>query len=773
VQTLAVSTLPGMRLTPSLDSILDFWRQQAAGDGPLRSFAQILVPQIDAHPELAGPLDPLVLQTHQSLVQALVSCIFPPSLQRMSFAALATPSTFDIHYATRRFREELLDSEGQLRGEVFLEGMEWGYLRELFQYLQVARECYNRHFLFEKSVVLELCHGNLSRFFQFRAHFDHFQLRAPKKLPKLQESDWVQLASNLDNLELWRSLIPLEQFELYGLVVYEATNITEEVTLSAIKQELLAKDPLARSETFARIQSRFQALLGVADLQVSVLASQDEQLIDLTPVAGQTLTLNDIRQTEVCQAFCQGCRDDLWAGKTFVIEDLANAHLDSKIFQDALATGARSFLMMPLTLEDKFLGVLTCASQTAHSLNNLTPSRLREVTPLLSLAVRRTLEGLQHRVDAIIKERFTALHPAVEWKFRQQALEIIRSSQDLDALSQDILFADVYPLFGSSDVRNSTVIRNQTIQQDLTRQLKLASEILETAYRARPLSYLCSRRYRLNQWLHHLEGGLDSGDESRIAEFLRHDIEPLFLTVSRFSPQTQEQVTAYQEAIDPRLGTIYDQRRHYEHSMALIKECVASRLSARQQEAQAVFPHYFELHKSDGVDHTLYVGPSIHPAGAFDPLYLKNLRLWQLETMIEIARACQKITQDMTRVLGTAHLLLVQDQPLSIRFSQDEKQFNVDGAYNARYEILKKRLDKAEVRHSGERLTQPGKVAIVYSHPREASEYRDYIEYLQHRGEIEDEIEDLDIAPLQGVDGLRSLRITVRDQVVADFSKKV
>ena len=216
----------------------------------------------------------------------------------------------------------------------------------------------------------------------------------------------------------------------------------------------------------------------------------------------------------------------------------------------------------------------------------------------------------------------------------------------------------------------------------------------------------------------------------------------------------------YREALDPRLGLVYQQRKQYEQSMTLLKERTAEILSRRQVEAQQVFPHYFELHKSDGVDHMLYVGPSIHPQGDFDPLYLRNLRLWQLETMVEIAGESRRWTREMERVLESAHLLLVQDNPLSIRFSQDEKQFNVDGAYNARYEIIKKRLAKAEVRDTGETLTQPGKIAIVYSHPREAAEYRDYIDYLQSLGQLEGPVEELEIAPLQGVVGLRALRIT-------------
>jgi hypothetical protein len=45
----------------------------------------------------------------------------------------------------------------------------------------------------------------------------------------------------------------------------------------------------------------------------------------------------------------------------------------------------------------------------------------------------------------------------------------------------------------------------------------------------------------------------------------------------------------------------------------------------------------------------------------------------------------------------------------------DEKRFDVDGAYNSRYEVIKKRIDKAYIKNTTERITQPGKICIVYS----------------------------------------------------------
>jgi hypothetical protein len=111
--------------------------------------------------------------------------------------------------------------------------------------------------------------------------------------------------------------------------------------------------------------------------------------------------------------------------------------------------------------------------------------------------------------------------------------------------------------------------------------------------------------------------------------------------------------------------------------------------------------------------------------------------------------------------LETTHLILVQHAPLSIRFRFDEKRFDVDGAYDIRYEIMKKRIDKALVEGTTERVTQPGKVALVYSQPGEALEYRAYVEYLQSLGYLTGRTEQLDLEELQGVQGLRALRVQV------------
>ena len=180
--------------------------------------------------------------------------------------------------------------------------------------------------------------------------------------------------------------------------------------------------------------------------------------------------------------------------------------------------------------------------------------------------------------------------------------------------------------------------------------------------------------------------------------FLRRDVEPLFAHLAEFGPAVRERLEAYRAALDPSLGTVYRQRRDYEESMTLVADTVSAYLDAEEELAQAMFPHYFERLRTDGVDHTIYVGGSLVESGEFDELYLRNLRLWQLMVTCGIARRTEAIRPRLTVPLATTHLVLAHHAPLSIRFRFDERRFDVEGAYNIRYEVIKKRIDKAVVR---------------------------------------------------------------------------
>ena len=193
----------------------------------------------------------------------------------------------------------------------------------------------------------------------------------------------------------------------------------------------------------------------------------------------------------------------------------------------------------------------------------------------------------------------------------------------------------------------------------------------------------------------------------------------------------------------------------------LINKKLASVIDSKQEEAQHMYPHYFERYKTDGVEHNMYIGDSITGARAFDLLYLNNLRLWQLQVICEMENKHYDLKSKLQVQLNVASLILVYNGSLSIRFRMDEKRFDVDGTYNARYEIIKKRIDKSYIKGTNERLTQAGKIAIVYSQKKDELEYLRYIRFLKSKGYFSGKVEIVELEGLQGVSGLKAIRASI------------
>lgn len=121
----------------------------------------------------------------------------------------------------------------------------------------------------------------------------------------------------------------------------------------------------------------------------------------------------------------------------------------------------------------------------------------------------------------------------------------------------------------------------------------------------------------------------------------------------------------------------------------------------------------------------------------------------------------QKLYKQLPYPLLVTSLILVYNTEIAIRFRMDEKRFDVDGTYNARFEMVKKRIDKATIKDSGQRITQPGKIAIVFTGEKERERYLQYVQILQKEKILSAKIELYDIEELQGLIGLKGLSVKI------------
>jgi hypothetical protein len=418
---------------------------------------------------------------------------------------------------------------------------------------------------------------------------------------------------------------------------------------------------------------------------------------------------------------------------------------------------------MPLFYNDELIGILEAGSEQPNALNTITVYKLQEIISLFTIAMKRSQDEMKNQIDAIIRQKCTAIHSSVAWRFIEAAEKLLESKMNNvdDDTMEDIIFPEVYPLYGQSDIQGSSTERNRSIQSDLIEQLSLAKNILNLSVKKFGLPVYKDLRYRVETYMQQLRQQLSAGDENVVQEFLKEEIYPVFNHLHGLNTEIHEALQDYENQLDPVIGMLYKKRKDYEQSIKLINDNISEYFDKAQQAAQNMFPHYFEKYKSDGVEHNLYIGQSMVKNQQFHQLYLQNLRLWQLMVTCEVENEVHCLKARLKTKLDICSLILVHSQPLSIRFRMEEKKFDVDGAYNARYEIIKKRIDKASVKETGERLTQPGKIAIIYSQEREAKEYMNYIHYLQFINYIGSDVESFTLKDLQGMTGLKAIRVSV------------
>jgi hypothetical protein len=358
----------------------------------------------------------------------------------------------------------------------------------------------------------------------------------------------------------------------------------------------------------------------------------------------------------------------------------------------------------------------------------------------------------------LIKEKFTMVQQSVEWKFEEVAVNLLRHSE---SGSTNVVFEDVYPLYGAIDIRNSSMERASALQKDLREHLILLDHTLTRLQELMPLPLLEGLQFRNHNHHQSIKDTINTEDEMRINEFLHQEVKPVLDHLNRNNKQVQDVLSSYFEKVNNNNSSIYLYRYQFEETLAKINQAVVSYLEEQENIIQQSFPHYFEKYRTDGVEYNIYIGQSIAPAYPFDLLYLKNIRLWQMQSMAEVARITDKLLPLLKVPLQTTQLILVHSQCISISFRKDERKFDVEGSYNIRYEVIKKRIDKARLKNSAERLTQPGKIAIVYSNQKEAQEYQEYIEFCQDKGLLKPGIEMLELEELQGIKGLKAMRVAI------------
>jgi hypothetical protein len=701
---------------------------------------------------------------HRELIQRLMSYVFSPVFWDTEAVAAVVPFTAEPVFISPLGQRLFLNRDGSVSDRFNAQRFDKG--RVIRAYLFILQQLFDIKEDFDYPIVRVVPdpETGLDRHFKLKLDFRFVEARAKGEPRVLSDDEQAKIRKYLMEPDVLRTILPPQDYELRGFVVVQAVDITHSQLFSALERDLIDKESIASREGFLRLQQRLRTLFGRPDLIAGLAAVQDDQVLLIN--TGCEMTANcifaDSRHLPVAEF--KGTVYERASHGTDILRvpDVLEERWPKHTAHDVIESGVRSLLIAPLIYQDRFIGTLDLGAPKPDDLGPMETMMLKQVQPLFAMAVRRALDDLDNQIQRIIKRECTAIHPTVEWRFRHAALHHLEDIRRGKASEMEpIVFRDVYPIYGISDIRGSSRERNRAIQKDLEEHLNLALRVLRYAGEAKPMAIFQELARRVAVYLERIQNGLATSDELSVVRFLRNEVESVFPHLKMFGPKVLRAIEAYESAMDPTVGGIYRLRREYEEGVALLNDRLASYVDQQEAKIQALYPHYYERHRTDGVDYLIYIGASLQENGQFNELYLKNLRLWQLKVACGLAWHSEQLKPELKVPLETTHLILLQDTPLSIRFRFDEKRFDVDGAYDVRHEIIKSRIDKAVIKGKRERLTQPGKIAVVYSQPDEMREILQHIDFLRSEGYLIGNPENVDLESLPDVEGLKALRIGI------------
>jgi hypothetical protein len=726
-----------------------------------------LIKKFESEPSLLYPENLNVIQEHSDLMELLTTSLFPmvASDHRHIFA-LAAPYQFSVFYYSDYFSEIFFDDEKKhllLPDGVPIDELKAIQCASIYDH--VLQKFYGVKLNENRELVYPFTDHNsgMTRFYKIKYDSRFIDLKLKGVLPPLQDCAVCMNTFRILDMEKQLDKMPLDLFEAEGFAVWVAEDVTITESLELVKKILLREDDFD-SNAICDLKKAVKALVGLHDIEVGLMPFVkvnnqfvlDEENVKHSLAARQWLNNRpeDCEQFRMYTGFTQEYPAPMPV--TIVSEEVFPvAPFLKALFEE----GVRSYITIPMQNSDGLIGLLELSSNVPNTLTLQTMARLEPAIPLLSLALLKCRDNFQYKIEKVIKEKFTALQQSVEWKFEEVAWDHLRRNSNEE--EKNVVFDSVFPLYGAIDIRNSSVERSHALQRDLKQHLLLIDETLHRINSVVQLPLLEGLEFKNEGLRKAIEEHMTAEDEVRINEFLNQEVEPIFTHLQKNEKQSCELIDDYYKIVNSNDCRIFRYRQEYEESVSKINEVVSVFLEKEEERIQKSYPHYFEKYRTDGLEYNIYIGQSISPNNPFNVLYLKNIRLWQLTSMAEAARITHQLLPSLKVPLQTTQLILIHSQPISISFRKDERKFDVEGSYNIRYEVIKKRLDKVRIKATEERLTQPGKIAIVYSNQKEIPEYLEYIEFLKNKNILKPNVEFLELEELQGVTGMKAIRVNI------------
>jgi hypothetical protein len=752
----------------SFKKFTDFLEEKLKDSDTLRAkFYRFVLKHFKKNPELLTPIKISALEKYNYIFDLLEGTILPALSSEKELAlALGVPMNPLFFLSTEAFQtlvENRVDDEkGYIKDFKAL----IKYRRKKLSYTLILERFYH----FKTLVKEEMIHTRkdkttqLTRYFSLDIDNRFIEVLHKGTLPKINVTQAQQQLTDIKSINELEKILPLSDFSFEGFSIVTAADITPKYALHKMRSIIIKHNPHDYNETYKAIVELLEQLCGKKHIMFGLLPflKLNERLVSYYGNYSHSILINVSKKLNILEStFLEWINAYLKNPQTIIKNECTGEGKKSdkvtKAFSDF---GFNGYSIIPVFYNNEVAGVLEVAAKEVALIDENLLNSIDAAIPILGQLMHQSQTEFTANINNVIRTNFTSIQSSVMWRFNEVAWNYLKAgSKDSLKRMEEIRFENVHPIYGAIDIRNSTIERNNALHKDMRYYFLLVKDIL-SELKVSNKNTVAELATEANNFLKQTDSFF-TGNEEVLFDAFMQKVNFYLNGIKTSDAHNRNLIKKYLKETDERTGKANAKRRILENSMQYLNFIISDYLDKMQTDLQKNYPVYFEKIRTDGIEYDMYLGESISPKQPYKKTFLNELRLRQLKDMAAVTKLVYISAQTLPIPLQTTQLIYVNASSIDITFRMDEKRFDVEGVYNIRYHVVKKRIDKVHVMDSGERLTQPRKLAIIYTQPQHEKEYINYISELQQQSILKEKIELLELEELQGVTGLKAIRVEV------------
>jgi GAF domain-containing protein len=326
----------------------------------------------------------------------MMSAVFPSAFREEGLGATLVPFHLRSLYATPFMERHGIDQDGRLRGRINMDPRTALAYKILHAYALVLGTFYGITLELEYPLVVTVDDRATGGERYLKTHWDSrfLSVEAVGEVPALDDELRRRVLANLSDPWALMTLLPPAGFVFRGFAVLTAVDVTDHEILSLIKRELIERESVVSSDSFERLERQLRAYLRRPSLDLGLAAFEGDQVL-LLGHGGRLehgCIYADSSHYTKSQFAGSIFERAVQRGEPLFVEDLATWPGRTAIEDKLVATGVRSIVVAPLHYQNGVIGVLELTSDIPGDLNPTQAFRLREVLPLFSMAVKRSMD---------------------------------------------------------------------------------------------------------------------------------------------------------------------------------------------------------------------------------------------------------------------------------------------------------------------------------------------------------------------------------------------